>query len=98
MSSDNGTPKSAREADKRIHQRTLLTSQLRITHASFGSIVVKTKDISEGGVYILTEKVSMPPEGTILEGQIHDGIEGRPIVRMEVVRLEANGIGLKFLD
>lgn len=98
MSSDNGTPKSAREADKRTHQRTSLTSQLRITHASFGSIVVKTKDISEGGVFIFMENVSLPPEGSVLEGQIDDGVEDRPVVRMEVTRVEPNGIGLKFID
>jgi hypothetical protein len=98
MSSDNGIPKSDHQADKRIHQRTSLTSQLRITHASFGSIEVKTKDISEGGVFILMENVSLPPEGTILEGQVQDGVEGRPVVRMEVIRVEPNGIGLRFID
>lgn len=98
MSSDNKTQKSTSGGDKRNHQRMLLTSRLRISHDSFGTIVVNTKDISEGGVFVLLGDVSLPPEGTIIEGQIWDGEEGRPIVKMKVVRLESDGIGLKFLD
>jgi hypothetical protein len=60
-------------------------------------VIVRTRDISLGGVYLVVEDLPMPPPGTVIEGQIQDEMEDRPIVRMEVVRVEPNGIGLKFL-
>jgi hypothetical protein len=85
-------------ADNRRHERVPLTSRIRITHDSFGSVVVKTRDISLGGVYLVIDDLTMPPPGTVIEGQIQDEMEDRPVVRMEVVRIEPNGVGLKFLD
>ena len=85
-------------ADNRQYERVALASRIRITHDTFGSVVVKTRDISVGGVYLIIDDLSMPPPGTVIEGQIQDEMEDRPVVRMEVVRVEPNGVGLKFLD
>lgn len=40
----------------------------------------------------------MPPPGSVVEGQIQDEYGERPIVKMEVVRVDSEGVGLKFLD
>lgn len=98
MSSDDGASKTGAGTEKRMHDRVPLTTKIKITHASFGSIIVKTENISHGGVYVLTENTSMLPVGRVLEGQIQDGEDDRPIVRMGVVRIGQNGVGLKFLD
>ena len=85
--------------DKRNYPRTPLVTRLRLTHDSFGTVVVKTRDISQGGVYLVTEELPIPPVGTILQGQIQDDYgEERPVVKMEVVRLEPTGVGLRFVD
>ncbi|MCP4410466.1 MAG: PilZ domain-containing protein [Gammaproteobacteria bacterium] len=98
MSSDNGTSKIGEGAEKRIHDRVPIITKIKITHASFGSIIVKTKNLSHGGICVLTENTSILPVGRVLEGQIQDGEENRPIVKIEVVRIGQEGVGLKFLD
>ena len=84
--------------ERRRHQRTPLNTKIRISHESFGSVVVRTRDISESGVFVVSGDAEMPPPGAIVEGQIQDGIDDRPVVLMEVVRVESDGIGLRFLD
>lgn len=91
MSDSDGT-------NNRRHERVPLSSRIRISHDSFGSVVVKTRDISFGGVYLIVDDLTMPPPGTVIEGQIQDEMEDRPVVLMEVVRVEPNGVGLKFLE
>ncbi len=84
--------------EKRKHERTPLCACIRISHESFGTRVVKTRDISLGGVYLLVDDLQMPPEGTIIEGQVQDDYMERPVVKMEVVRIEPQGVGLRFID
>jgi len=84
--------------DKREYVRTLLCTSIRITHDSFGEMLVKTRDISNGGVFLVTTDLPMPPVGTIIEGQVKDDYGERPVVRMEIVRGESGGIGLMFID
>jgi len=84
--------------DKRRHERTSVRVKIRITHDSFGSVVIRTRDISESGVYLISNELEIPPPGSVIEGQIQDEYGERPIVKMEVVRVEPEGFGLKFLD
>ena len=84
--------------DKRRHERMPLCVKIRITHDSFGSVVIKTRNISDNGVYLVGDELEMPPPGSVVEGQIQDEYGERPIVRMEVVRVDSEGAGLKFLD
>ncbi|MCB1859883.1 MAG: PilZ domain-containing protein [Gammaproteobacteria bacterium] len=88
---------SDNDADKRLHERTPLRVKIKIVHDSFGERVVRTRDISIGGVFVLTDQLDLPP-GSMLAGQIQDDFPDRPVVQMEVVRVEATGLGLKFLD
>lgn len=84
--------------DKRRHPRIPLCSHIMITHPSIGSLTLKTRDISHGGVFLALEDISILPVGTVVDGQVQDEMDDRPWVRMEVVRLAPSGIGLKFLD
>lgn len=88
----------AAHKEQRQHERTPLRTQIRICHPSFGELMVQTRDISHGGVFLLTSDLSMPPLGTIIEGQVQDDYGERPVVQMEIVRVEPSGIGLKFID
>jgi len=72
--------------------------QVKVSHPSIGEVMVNTRDISDGGLFLLTESISMPPVGTIVQGQVQGmGIEG-PILKLEIVRLEPAGTGLKFIN
>lgn len=98
MTSDNPTTPSEDMAEKRRHPRTPISSKIRISHESFGSIVVRTRDVSSGGVFLLLEEIPNLPLGTVVEGQIQDDMPDRPVVQMEIVRVDAEGFGLRFLD
>lgn len=83
--------------ENRTHTRTPMKCQVKVTHPDIGSVIVNTRDISDGGIFILTEDHDMPPVGSIVEAQVQNmGMEG-PIIKMEIVRVEPGGLGLKFV-
>ena len=83
--------------DKRRHIRTPLACRIKITHESMGEIIVKTRDISDGGVFVVLEPDQVPPVGTHVTGQVQGLMDEAPILEMEVVRVEPAGVGLKFV-
>lgn len=85
--------------NSRNHIRTSMKCRVKIWHDSFGELTVSTRDISEGGIFLLTEDIQMPPVGAVLTGQVV-GLAGEaaPLVRLEIVRLEPSGVGLKFVS
>ena len=84
--------------NQRHDQRTPIKVQVKVYHPSIGNIVVQTRDISDGGIFLLTENIEVPAIGTIVEGQVQGmDIEG-PILKLEIVRMEPAGIGLKFIN
>lgn len=82
--------------ENRIHRRTPMKCQVKVSHDSIGEIIVNTRDISDGGIFLLTENIDMPPIGTTIEGQVQSMGMVAPIIKMQIVRLEPAGIGLKF--
>lgn len=85
-------------AELRKHIRTKLTSNVKLTHPDTGTIEVKTLDISDGGIYLLSGAVKLPPIGSQVKVQLIDTPFEAPVLDMLIVRLEKNGIGLKFLE
>ena len=84
--------------DKRQYIRTPLQCKIKIIHDSFGEVIVKTLDISDGGVYVALASDKIPPVGTIVKGQVQGLMDDAPIVDMEVMRVDAGGIGLRFIN
>lgn len=84
-------------SDSRRHPRIPMKAQVKISHESFGELVAATKDISDGGIFLLTENSEMPPIGTIIEGQVQGLTGDAPVLKMEIMRLTPDGIGLKFI-
>ncbi len=85
-------------SDNRIHTRTKLTSNVKLTHSDIGTIVVKTRDISDGGIYILSPITGLPPVGSEVTVQLMDTPFEAPVLAMRIVRMDNNGIGLAFID
>lgn len=83
--------------DKRRHVRTSFTCRIKITHDSIGELLVKTRDISDGGVFVVLEPEQVPSIGTRLCGQVQGLMDDAPVLQMEVVRVESTGVGLRFL-
>ncbi len=85
-------------SELRQHIRTALTSSVKLTHPDTGTIEVKTKDISDGGIYILSTITNLPPVGSQVKVQLIDTPFEAPVLDMLIVRVEPHGIGLKFLE
>ncbi|MCF6260462.1 MAG: PilZ domain-containing protein [Gammaproteobacteria bacterium] len=83
--------------EQRKHPRTALALEVRISHQAMESVVLLTRDISESGVFMVTDGTVLPPLGSVVEGQVQGEMEEPPLVRMEVVRIEPDGVGLRFL-
>lgn len=90
--------KQPNASNQRRHQRTNLRCKFKIWHDSIGEAIVSTRDISDGGVFLITADVPVPPAGTVLRGQVQGLMSDAPIVVMEVVRVESTGIGLRFVS
>jgi hypothetical protein len=61
-------------------------------------VILNTRNISDSGVFIVTDGVSMPPIGSVVQGQVQGMMANAPVLDMEVVRVEQEGLGLKFLE
>jgi len=85
-------------SDQRVHIRTPLSCQIKLMHEGLGEILVKTRDISEGGVFVVLEPEQVPAIGTVVTGQVQGLAGDAPVLKMEVVRIESVGIGLRFLS
>lgn len=90
--------KNNKGANQRRHQRTALRCKFKIWHDSIGELMVTTRDISDGGLFLIMDEVNIPPIGSILRGQVQGLMEDAPVVVMEVVRVEPGGIGLRFIS
>jgi hypothetical protein len=84
--------------NQRKHPRNPFEVRVKISHPDIGEKIVKTKDISEGGLFIITEPTDMPPVGEIVQGQIQGMMDDPPIVKMKIVRTEKDGLGLQFIQ
>lgn len=86
-------------ANNRRHQRLPVNFEVEVTHEVYGTQILRTRNISDGGVFLVTES---PLEvGVVvsvrLRGCLGSG-EEPPTLRMRVVRVETMGCGLEFID
>jgi hypothetical protein len=78
--------------------RTRLRAAVTVRHPDLGDVATYTRDISDGGAYVLTDGPPLPSIGDIVEVQVQDLPGGEaPVVRMRVVRVDKQGIGLQFV-
>ena len=78
--------------------RATFACRIKIAHESVGELLVKTRDISDGGVFVVLEPDHIPPVGTLLTGQVQGLMDDAPVLQMEVVRVEQGGVGLRFVQ
>jgi len=84
--------------DRKFH-RTRLRAEVKLSHPKVGEQHSHTRDISEGGAFIMAEGIVLPEIGDVVEVQVQ-GLPGEaaPVVRMKVVRIDKEGVALEFLD
>jgi hypothetical protein len=83
--------------EQRRSIRTPLSCRIKIMHATIGEMTVKTRDISDGGVFVIIDPQNIPKVGTVVTGQVQGLMDEAPVLEMEVVRIESEGVGLRFL-
>ena len=85
----------------RRHLRIGLVIDIELTLPGEEAVLVRTKNISDGGLFLVVEGIQLPTLGTEvkvrLKNQLGDG-EEPPINRAMVVRHESDGIGLEFIE
>lgn len=86
-------------SNSRKNIRTPLKVRLRIDHPVHGELMVTTRDISECGVYVLMDQAqNVLAMGEQVQGQVQGLPMEAPILTLEVVRVEALGVGLRFVQ
>ncbi len=86
--------------ENRAFIRNSSSAVVEMRHASFGSISVRAKDLSDGGISVIMGQHICPPIGTRLHVIIrrHTGVINSEPVLMEVRHVQPGGIvGLKFI-
>ncbi|WP_160106003.1 PilZ domain-containing protein [Pseudomonas izuensis] len=71
--------------------------RIKITHESVGECLGQTRNLTTTGVYVKHPALSALPTGAVVYGQVQGLPTGAPRVRMEVVQVDADGIGLRYL-
>lgn len=88
-------------SELRRHLRIGLVVEIELTLPGQAPQHVRTKNISDGGLFLVIEEVKLPAVGTEvtvrLKNQLGDG-EEPPLNRALVVRHESDGIGLEFVE
>ncbi len=83
--------------NQRQHPRTNMKCRIRIAHPAFGEVFAQTRDLSDGGVYVRHPELVVLHPGDEVTGQIQDLPIPAPELRMVVMRVDAEGVGLQFV-
>ena len=88
-------------SELRRHLRIGLVVEIELTLPGQKAANVLTKNISDGGLFLVVDGTQLPAIGTEvkvrLKNQLGDG-EEPPVNRAMVVRHEPDGIGLEFIE
>lgn len=86
--------------EQRMHPRIAVPLKVSLTFSEDGQLFAVTRDISDGGIFLVIDQDSMPEVGDIVKVQVQGmgGGETAPWVKMKVVREESDGIGLMIVD
>lgn len=88
-------------SELRRHLRIGLVVEIELTLPGAAPQIVRTKNISDGGLFLVIDEVKLPVVGTEvkvrLKNQLGDG-EEPPVNRAKVVRHDPDGMGLEFIE
>jgi hypothetical protein len=76
-----------------------MSAKVRVTHEELGEFVFSTRDISDGGVFIVVDTEPFAPSiGDSVQVQVQSLPVPAPVLDMVVVRKTNDGFGLQFAD
>ncbi len=74
-----------------------MNARVRVAHEVTGDSLYYTRDISDGGIYVVVDGDAFPPMGSVVEVQVQGLPIPAPILKMQVVRRDVDGFGLQFV-
>ena len=85
--------------NRRTYIRTAMSAKIKLSHESLGEFVFSTRDISDGGVFVVVEADPFEPEiGDRVQVQVQGLPVPAPVLNMVIVRKTVDGFGLQFAD
>ncbi len=90
-----GTNKS----ESRNSPRTPMKMKVSMVMSEVGEVLAFTRDISDSGIFVLLDTDKVPEVGQEVSVQVQ-GLPGMdaPWVKMRVVRIESEGVGLMIVN
>ncbi|SFR38077.1 PilZ domain-containing protein [Marinobacter gudaonensis] len=83
--------------ERREHIRTAMSAKVKVVHGELGEFVFSTRDISDGGVFVVVDSEPFAPEiGDRVTVQVQGLPVPAPTLQMVVVRKTNDGYGLQF--
>lgn len=85
--------------EQRRFVRTQSGALVEMHHPSLGTIEIKARDLSDGGIFALMGNYPVPPVGTTVMVRIkrYTGVINQEPVPMRVVHQQLDGVGLAFV-
>jgi len=90
----------SKKNETRDSPRTPIKMKVSLVMSEAGELLAVTRDISEGGIFVLLDVDNVPGVDEEVSVQIQglpDGMDA-PWVKMRVVRIESEGIGLMIVS
>jgi hypothetical protein len=76
-----------------------MSAKVKVFHESLGEFVFSTRDISDGGVFIVVDtEPFVPVIGDKIQVQVQGLPVPAPVLEMVIVRKTNDGYGLQFAD
>lgn len=85
-------------SEQRKYERKLVKAGVKLFHPVFGETEAITRNISNGGVFVIVPPENELPQGTELKMQLLESSDPNVIFNMRVVRKDKAGMGLMFIN
>ncbi len=94
------TNEEAMVENKRKHPRLTVPMQVELSYADAESVMLTTRDISDGGVFLVSPEGKFPALNTQVQIKVKASLQGEEPQSIDatVVRVSEEGVGLKFDD
>ncbi|NVJ62301.1 MAG: PilZ domain-containing protein [Gammaproteobacteria bacterium] len=83
--------------ERRNSIRTPIKTDVEVKTEMLGLVKAQTRELSDNGAFIESEKLQKLECGTIVTIQATGFPEPMPILKAEVVRITKDGVGLRFI-
>jgi len=84
--------------DRRQYPRQRIAANIRLSHASFGTINALSCDISDSGLFVMATNIPDFPKGAHINVQFMDSANPDLLFNTRVVRMYGKGVGLVVVD